>query len=284
MGGVYAGLGDAPGLDVNYITRAEWGAAAPTSPCPRWSAGQPTGIAIHYVGGSGTIGDADHAQCYARLRNLQAYATSGHYTWTYSDIEYNLAACRHGYVFEARGIDVQGAAQMNANSDHASVLALANVDDPIDGPLATAVNDAVAFFQSHYPLATEVVGHRDTAGNPTGTNCPGDMIEAWIRAGRPGTPTPPVPEATEVTATVIVNGVANTFDPRPSDGHVIQIVTGRKAFDVSAAANVSAADKFVGPLNAFVEAGEVVVRGPLADGSVGELRYAGNAWHAAAYR
>lgn len=196
-----------------YDNRATWGAKAPTKTQSRWTSGRPVGVAIHYVGGSGSIGlaDKDHSACFQTMRNLQAYAMSGSYKWTYSDIEYNLAACPHGHVIEARGVDVQGAAQMGANATYASVLALANVDDPIAGtPLAVAVNDAVALIQSRYP-ASDVVGHRDTAGNPTGTNCPGNTIESWIHAGRPGgvTTTPPPPPLIPVPQEDIVYTLYN---------------------------------------------------------------------------
>lgn len=173
---------------MQYISRQQWGAVPPSQSLAGWGA-QLRGIAIHYVGGAGTIGLDSHDRCAPMLRSLQTTAMSGSYTWKYSDLEYNLVGCPHGYVFEGRGLRYQGAAQLNANHSHGSVLAMANVADRIQGTqLASAVNDAVAAFQAAHPAATEVVGHRDTAGNPSGTECPGAFIEAWIRAGRPAGP------------------------------------------------------------------------------------------------
>lgn len=169
------------------ITRAQWGAKPPTDTLSGWGGGEPSGVAVHYVGGSGWIGLADHAQCYGLMRSIQNYAQSGGNGWTYSDIEYNLAACPHGEVFEGRGLHYQGAAQKGANASHLSVLVMANVKDTITGsPLAVATNAAIALAQATFPGVREVCGHRDTAGNPTGTNCPGDLIEQWLNAGRPG--------------------------------------------------------------------------------------------------
>lgn len=173
------------------ITRAQWGAKPPAGSMSGWDGGQPTGVAIHYVGGSGWIGLSSHDQCFALMRSIQNYAMSGGNGWTYSDIEYNLAACPHGEVFEGRGLRYEGAAQKGANASHLSVLVMANVKDTITGsPLAAATNAAIALAQSTFPSIREVCGHRDTAGNPTGTNCPGDLIEQWINAGRPGGSTP----------------------------------------------------------------------------------------------
>ena len=179
------------------ITRAQWGAAPTQGSMSGWGSGQPTGIAIHYVGGSGWIGLSDHDQCFAMMRSIQNYAMNGGNGWTYSDIEYNLAACPHGEVFEGRGLHLQGAAQKGANASHLSVLVLANVKDTITGsPLAAATNAAVALAQQTFPTIREVCGHRDTAGNPTGTNCPGDLIEQWINAGRPGGTVTEAPDLT----------------------------------------------------------------------------------------
>jgi hypothetical protein len=236
-----------------YDTRAAWGAKPPQGAQFRWTSGRPVGVAIHYVGGAGSIGLAgkDHSACLATMRSLQSYAMRGGNGWTYSDIEYNLAACPHGHVIEARGVDLQGAAQKGANATHASIVALANVADPIDGtPLAQAVNDAVALIQNHYPAATQVVGHRDTAGNPTGTNCPGDAIENWIHAGRTSaaavTPPAPAPVPQEDIMYVTYQGQLHGFyvskDAKlwqrweAGDGHVQE-------------KNVSAAVGF-GPVNA----------------------------------
>lgn len=182
------------------ITRDQWGAKPPTHAQSGWQGGQPTGVAVHYVGGSGYIGLSDHAQCFNLMRSIQKYAQTGGNGWTYSDIEYNLAACPHGEVFEGRGLHYQGAAQLDANNTHLSVLVMANVRDTITGsPLAAATNAAIALAQQTFPSIHQVVGHRDTAGNPTGTNCPGDLIEQWLNAGRPGNgaPTPP-PEVDDV--------------------------------------------------------------------------------------
>lgn len=166
-----------------YNSRADWGAQAPRGSLSRWAA-SPYGIAVHYVGGAGSIGLAgkDHSACLQMMRNLQSYAFRGGNGWTYSDLEYNLAVCPHGFVIEARGLAWQGAAQKGANSTHVSICALANVGDGVTGGLAAGLNDAIATVQHSFPSARQVVGHRDTAGNPTGTNCPGNFIEDWLHS------------------------------------------------------------------------------------------------------
>ncbi len=182
-----------------YNSRGDWGAAPPRGSLSHWDGGQPSGIAVHYVGGSGSIGLAakDHSACLTLCKNLQNYAFSGGNGWTYSDIEYNLFACPHGYVIEGRGVDWQGAAQKGANSTHVSVCALANVGDLVIAGLATGLRDAVSLIEQHFNRGLPVVGHRDTAGNPTGTNCPGDYIEAWLPQAHQAPPPLPKPRIEE---------------------------------------------------------------------------------------
>lgn len=232
------------------ISRSQWGAKPPTGSLSAWPA-PPVGVAIHYVGGSGWIGLNDHAQCSAMMRTIQNYAQSGGNGWTYSDIEYNLAACPHGEVFEGRGLEWEGAAQKGANASHVSVLVMANVKDTITGsPLASATNQAVAIIQRRYPSATQVVGHRDTAGNPTGTNCPGDLIEQWITAGRPASGTPtgdddltPEEHAWLHDLAAFVGELKVTAPPKGSPPHVgaIQRLNDLHAFMSDIKARVSAA-------------------------------------------
>jgi len=88
-------------------------------------------------------------------------------------------------------------------------------------------------------------------------------------------PVPPPPEEveTEVSSTASWGGVANSFYVT-ADGHVWQVVSGRSPIDVSANAGQAPVDKFIGPLDAFGEGpDDFRVRGPLTDGTIGDLHY-----------
>jgi len=174
---------------MKLVSRSEAGLRPPTSGYTPWPRGCPWGIAIHYVGGAGHIGLVSHNQCAGQWRSMQAYAMSGNYKWTFSDIEYNLGVCPHGYVFVGRGLEGQGAAQKGANSTHLSICYLANVADTVTLDGDQGLRDAIGYAKSRHPSIREVVGHRDTAGNPTGTACPGVHLEAWLHGAAPNIPT-----------------------------------------------------------------------------------------------
>jgi len=159
------------------VSRAQWGARPATHPLTPWPSGQPTGTDEHWEGAGG---HADHSQCAAEVRSIQAF----HFAKGYWDIAYNWLVCQHGVIFEGRPAHLyESAAQKQGNSTH---IATCYIGGPLT-PFTEAAKRAMAYLNRGH-----VQGHRDEVQ----TSCPGDVIEAWIHAGCPTTGAPsssPVP-------------------------------------------------------------------------------------------
>src|SRR4051794_36120868 len=152
----------------------------------------------HYSTGQ-ELGREDLAEW---CRQIDAYHRE-HNGWL--GFGYSFAVGRHddpekAHIFQGRGWGAVGAHTLNHNSD-LGVVFLGNDDKP--GNDATpGVRRALRLLFStptggkigvdHRPLR-EVHGHRETYS----TDCPGDELEAWVKAGLPvegrPTPTPPKP-------------------------------------------------------------------------------------------
>lgn len=164
--------------------RGRWAPASdPTARHGRpWPARPPRGVCAHYVGAPGMMTLRDHEACHAEYRGILRY-TLARTDFHYTDIEYNLGACPHGILTELRGLDVEGAAQLDANADYVSVLALMNVADVLSANTAHALYLARIATLGRFGGADQLIGHQQAAGNPTGTDCPGPAVMAWVRGG-----------------------------------------------------------------------------------------------------
>lgn len=175
---------------MEILPRSAWNAAPPKQPGKPWAPGGPVDLVVHWVGGSGTLTVASHADCPYRIRQVQAGEMAG----VYSDIAYSLVACVHGVVYEGRGLDVQGAANGPAtNSTKPSVCLLLNQQDTMTPAMQRAVLEL-----NRTVTPGKIYGHREV----NSTACPGDDVYQWILAQRinpPSPPTPPAPIATEDT-------------------------------------------------------------------------------------
>lgn len=155
---------------VTIIPRSDWGARPPTGAYSPWN-GSHHGLVVHYVGGAGSIGLADHARCPERVRGIQSYEQSKGYV----DIAYNLVLCPHGSIYEGRGLAKAGAANgPSTNSTMPSVCYLANVDDHLTEPAKVALR----LLRAEFP--PEFLGHREV----NATSCPGNSIFAWVVSER----------------------------------------------------------------------------------------------------
>lgn len=173
-------------MTIKLITRAQWGAR------PRESGSTsiaPEGVVIHYEG-DGWKFPWDHSTCDDKVRNIQAYHMD---VKGWSDIAYNYLACPHGYVFEGRGWDRRSSANgdTDVNYKYFAVQCMWGIraGAKVPNALKTAARDAIDLLRSHWPHATRLLGHRDT----NQTDCPGDELYAWVKAGcpRPGIVTSP---------------------------------------------------------------------------------------------
>lgn len=161
---------------MKFISRKDLGwppSAAPTQ------VGNPLGCKIHY---EGTVSPArDHSHCkdyWTQIRNSHlANKAEG-----YSDVAYNLAVCRHGYVLEGRGPGHQTGANGNQalNKAHYSICVLYGTNDTsVSSEVVSAVREAILYLRDH-GAGKEIKGHRDGYA----TACPGDPLYALVKSGR----------------------------------------------------------------------------------------------------
>ncbi|BFZ08143.1 hypothetical protein BsWGS_11182 [Bradybaena similaris] len=159
----------------HIITRAEWGARAPTG--VTYLSNQPVQYAfIHHATGNNCH---DRASCQALVKSYQNYHMDTH---GWADIGYSFVIGGDGSVFEGRGWDKVGAHTQGYNSvglgfcltgEFTSVLPPKVQQDAVHNLLACGVS--LGKLKSAYTLR----GHRDMGS----TECPGTKlyheIQTW---------------------------------------------------------------------------------------------------------
>lgn len=160
------------------VTRAQWGAR--TREQGSNNLVDNPSITIHYEG-EGWQWPWDHATCDDKVRAMQAYHMN---TRGWSDIAYNYLACPHNYLFEGRGWDHQSAANgyESANEQSFALQAMwgSNAGAKVPDNLKRALLYGIAVLRQH-TTSKVIKGHRDWKS----TDCPGDELYAWIKAGCP---------------------------------------------------------------------------------------------------
>lgn len=135
--------------------------------------------------------DVAHDRCASVVRGIQNFHMDGK---GWSDIAYNFLLCRHGYVFEGRGLNVwNGANGTNtANKSSHAIMVMVGEGNGFPEEAKRAFVDAVDHVAARTRApAAPVVGHRDHKA----TACPGDEIYKWIHAGCPVSISPkPIPK------------------------------------------------------------------------------------------
>jgi hypothetical protein len=177
------------------ITRAGWGADAPSQPLTRVA--HTRGVKVHYTGGwvDPRIVD-DHRECLALMLSIQRMHMSGGRGEKYSDFGYNMAACCHRRVFIGRGPGYVPAANgAGLNTAHYAVLALVGSTGYVvpDDDLLHAILDAIDYLRTRGGAGPEIRCHRDGYA----TACPGDRLTAWVRRGAPRPRSTPLKSWTE---------------------------------------------------------------------------------------
>lgn len=165
---------------MKLVTRADLG--WPESAAPL----QPTslGVKVHYEGARvpRSLLD-DHGACLREWQDVRVRQLGDRYE-DWSDIAYNYAACPHGFLLEGRGVGRRSGANGNRrlNTDHYAVVGLvggSGLTQPTDAMLG-AIRDGIEVLRRH-GAGFDVKGHRDGFA----TACPGEALEAWVRAGAP---------------------------------------------------------------------------------------------------
>lgn len=161
---------------MDLVTRKELGWPSSEAPIQM----ETKGVKVHYLGTHFTANE--HADCIEHVKAVRL----GHLankTENYSDIAYNYLACRHGKLFEGRGIHKRTGANGNQslNIDHYSVCALlGNSGDstPTD-KMIDAIKDAIGLLRAN-GAGKEIKGHRDGYA----TACPGGALYALVTSGK----------------------------------------------------------------------------------------------------
>lgn len=158
----------------------------PASAAADWPTAK--GVKVHYEGTHVAI--SDHDGCWQEWRDIRASHLANK-AEGYVDVAYNFAVCRHGFVFEGRGVRKKTGANGNQtlNGDHYSVVAfLGDSGDTEPTPeMIQGIKDAIAHLRAN-GAGNEIKGHRDGYA----TSCPGEPLYALVRGGNlePGTSVP----------------------------------------------------------------------------------------------
>lgn len=153
---------------MKIISRTGWGARAPRHTPEHVAPSRREFFVVHHSG----------APAEQSVRAIQDWCMNGR---GFADIDYNFLVDQAGLIYEGRGWDVVGAHCTDYNTSGIGICVIGN------NQLSDAAKRAVAQL---YRTANSRCGktlrarpHRALA--TTGTDCPGDTIAAWLRAGMP---------------------------------------------------------------------------------------------------
>lgn len=156
---------------MQFHPRADWGAREPDD---RNSIGEVYGCSIHWHGPG--LGAYTHGECAGIVRSMQDYHMD---QLGWDDLGYSLVACRHGHVYEGRGLGVQGAhageSDIGGNEHWYGVQAMVGEGDDIPATLLQGLQDAINYCRQQGGAGNRVNGHRDHHA----TQCPGDELYEW---------------------------------------------------------------------------------------------------------
>lgn len=177
-------------------TRTTWSARPPTGTLNPVAPTSRTETYLHYIGSTHlALATKPHSACLAQLREYQRQ----HQAKGWKDLGYNAAVCPHGRAIEGRRLDVVGAHCPRHNlSAYGALLLLGGDEQPTMVQKARTVQ-LLRSLDTRSGRALDKDGHRDG----TATECPGDVIYAWLTAGLPvigSTPSPTVPAPKPPTA------------------------------------------------------------------------------------
>lgn len=184
---------------VDYLPRSAW-AARTSRGATALVASNIDGEALHWPGMTKPIdaaGAVGQRRVASALRGWQNYHMD---VRGWSDIAYQIAIDQAGRAWTLRGLNIRSGANGDADVNlrfGAFLLVLAPGEQPSAAMVATT-KGVIADFRKRYPGARlKPYGHRDvrprnSQGQQT-TDCPGDIAEALINAGKftPGATTPP---------------------------------------------------------------------------------------------
>lgn len=162
-------------LPRNYVHRAAWGAAPPRDRPTVLLASRVDTVVFHYTAANSDEQSA-HRNCAGRVRGIQVFHQ---HSRGWNDIAYNFLTCKHGYIYEGRGIDAKSAATGAANSHTLAVCFLG--DDTIGRDDVTvagraALVEITRWIHQRRPAVRYHKGHRDFMP----TSCPGNELYSYV--------------------------------------------------------------------------------------------------------
>lgn len=189
-------------------TREDWG-AAPSRGVNFVDLSEKADFLTHHDGAARLhLADKSHDACLERVRAVQRFHMGPSRGW--DDIGYNTLLCPHGRLIEGRGVLAVGAQCPGHNRSGIGSQLMVGGSDP--NP-ARMLNRQRKFYDTLVGLrgsSMRKMGHRDGVA----TECPGDELEKWVKAGMPiiggtGGHTAPIPAPKPQPA------------PKPSSGLVV---------------------------------------------------------------
>jgi hypothetical protein len=178
------------GSGVQLVRRSEWGARAPRN---RTALVPSYGTTVHWEGPH--MGSFPHSACAGKVRSIQNFHMD---TRGWSDVAYTALVCPHGLVYEGRWVRTRTAANgtTDGNNRAYAVCYLGGQGDPFTLAAQKATRVVLDWLDTHGGAGPGRNCHRDWKS----TECPGDTICTWVRAGQPtpggSVPTTPPPAPT----------------------------------------------------------------------------------------
>lgn len=172
---------------MKLITRKAWGARPAKVRVPHLDSTH--GVKVHYTGMFVLAERPDlHAPCIGLVKRIQDDHMDSN---GWNDIGYSFLVCRHGDVFEGRGLNKLPAANgAGLNAGHYAVCGLVGNKGLIlpSEAMLNGIRDAIEYCRAKGDAGNEIKGHRDGYS----TDCPGPKLYSWVQAGapRPGSPPP----------------------------------------------------------------------------------------------
>jgi hypothetical protein len=169
-------------VSLSILPRSAWGARPPKS-VSRMS--RSDGVSLHYpgtkLGASTALGD--YTAVISFIKGVQNFHMDSNYLVVGggSDVAYRFFVDYAGRVWEGRGWGVAGGDTKGANSTcHGIQLILNDGQEP--SPAQVGATRALIREHDRRWGRGRIAGHRDWAGNPSGTTCPASVIARLIAA------------------------------------------------------------------------------------------------------
>lgn len=180
-----------------FIDRATWGARPPKHAPTAMTAFGVTDTFVHHGASPATV------TTQASIDTVRSYQNFHMDSRGWNDIAYSFLVDDLGNVFEGRGWFIVGAHTLGHNDTSHAVCWIGNTEQPSEAALAS-INQLISEAASRCGRALRVQPHSAVYQ----TTCPGDILRAWLAAGRPvsGAPAAPAPAPTPAPSNVVQIG------------------------------------------------------------------------------